>query len=223
MFHNLILDWSGTLCNDLPPVLDTINRILTHFGGDPVTEEVFLAEFQLPFHSFYANRVPHASAEELEALFRAFFPLSVQTAQPIRHAREFVLARKQDGCRLLLLSAATAVHFHEQAERLGFTGLFEALYLDVRDKRKVIREILRQHRLEAEETCFVGDMEHDVQTAHHAGITSIAVLTGYDSASKLQRAQPDLMVRDLERLDFLFRRARRAQRHSHEGSRSMEG
>ena len=52
-------------------------------------------------------------------------------------------------------------------------------------------------------------MGHDVDTARHAGITSIAVLTGYDSAAKLERFRPDLMVRDLERLDFLFRRAGR--------------
>jgi phosphoglycolate phosphatase len=215
MFRNVILDWSGTLCNDLPPVLDTINRILEHFGCEPVTLTIFREEFQLPFDSFYAKRVPQASVDELELLFRGFFPRSTRIAEPILHAREFVVARKEEGCRLLILSAATAVHFHEQAERLGFSGLFEELYLGVRDKREVIRAILNRHGLVPQETCFIGDMEHDVLAAQHAGITSIAVLTGYDSASKLERAKPDVMVRDLGRLDFLFRRAR----GSHEASR----
>lgn len=219
MFRNVILDWSGTLCNDLPPVLDTINRILEHFGSEPVSEPVFLAEFQLPFDSFYEKRVPHATPGELEGLFRTFFPLSKRMAEPILHAREFVVARKQEGCRLLILSAATAVHFHEQAERLGFSGLFEELYLGVRDKREVIQSILTRHGLVPEETCFIGDMEHDVLAARHAGIMSIAVLTGYDSASKLERVKPDVMVRDLGRLDFLFRRSR----GSDEGSRTKTG
>lgn len=219
MFRNLIFDWSGTLCNDLPPVLDTINRILSHYGGEAVTEVTFLAEFQLPFDTFYAKRVPQATVEELEGLFRLYFPLSHRLAEPIRYAREFVLARKGEGCRMLILSAATATHFHEQAGRLGFAGLFEALYLDVRDKRNVIGEILCRHGLKPEDTCFIGDMEHDVHAARQAGITSIAVLTGYDSASKLERAQPDVIVRDLERLDFLFRRAR----GNEDGSRRSEG
>jgi phosphoglycolate phosphatase len=219
MFRNLILDWSGTLCNDLPPVLDTINRILSHFGCEPVSETAFLAEFQLPFDSFYEKRVPQATAEELESLFRAYFPVSQRMPEPIQYARDFVVARRREGCRLLILSAATAVHFHEQAERFGFVGLFDELYLGVRDKRKIIGEILRTHSLNPEETCFIGDMEHDVLAARHGGITSIAVLTGYDSASKLERAQPDLMVRDLGRLDFLFRRAR----GSNERARTKEG
>lgn len=211
MFQNVILDWSGTLCNDLPPVLDTINCILRHYGSACVTEEAFLAEFQLPFDSFYKVRVPQATPEELETLFRSYFPQSKFLAEPIPHAKEFVLARKRDGCRLVILSAATPLHFHEQAERLGFAGLFEELYLGVRDKREVVAELLAKHGFRPEETCFVGDMEHDVDAARCAGITSIAVLTGYDSASKLERAKPDLMVRNLERLDFLFRRARGLQ------------
>jgi len=218
MFRNLILDWSGTLCNDLPPVLETINRILDYYGEAPVEEERFLAEFQLPFNLFYRDRIPHASPDELEGLFRQFFPLSTEAAQPIRFAREFVEARREEGCRLLILSAATARHFQEQAEQLGLEGLFEATYLDVRDKRKVIGEILRQRSLEPEETCFVGDMEHDVQTARHAGITSVAVLTGYDSVVKLERARPDVIVRDLERLDFLFRRARDLAKTNDDGA-----
>lgn len=219
MFRNVIFDWSGTLCNDLPPVLETINCILRHYGREPVSEPAFLAEFQLPFDSFYEKRVPHATPEELELLFRSFFPLSKRTVEPIRYAREFVVARKQEGCRLLILSAATAVHFHDQATRLGFAGLFEQMYVGVRDKRDVIGEILARHGLDPEETCFIGDMEHDVEAARCGGVTSIAVLTGYDSASKLERAQPDLMVRDLGRLDFLFRRARRRD----ERSRDKEG
>ena len=50
-------------------------------------------------------------------------------------------------------------------------------------------------------------MCHDVDTANHAGITSIAVLTGYDSARKLAESEPDVMVAHLNQLHDWFRRS----------------
>lgn len=49
-------------------------------------------------------------------------------------------------------------------------------------------------------------MQHDVETAHHAGITSIAVLTGYNDAAQLSKAKPDMIVPDLLVLRTLMRR-----------------
>lgn len=202
MFQNIIFDWSGTLCNDLPPVLDTINRILDHHGVAQVDQATFLAEFELPFRGFYRDRIPDAQDDDLERLYREFFPLSDRPAEPIEHALDFVQQLLAGGDRrLFVLSAATASHFHEQAELLGFErAWFEQLYLGVRDKREVIHDILAEHDLDRAQTCFIGDMVHDVETAHHAGITAIAVLGGYDSAEKLARSRPHLTVPDLREL-----------------------
>ncbi|MEM7010105.1 MAG: HAD family hydrolase [Verrucomicrobiota bacterium] len=201
MFRNVIFDWSGTLCNDLPPVLDTINRILAHYGVDQVTEPEFLSEFALPFGGFYEQRVPHATMDELETLYREFFPLSVRAAEPIEHALEFARDLHLSGRRMFVLSAATPSHYHEQAELLGFErAWFEELYLGIRDKREMIPQLLKENNLEPHETCFIGDMCHDMETARSAGVTSIAVLTGYDSAEKLAPSQPDITVANLKEL-----------------------
>ncbi len=207
MFANIIFDWSGTLCNDLPPVIDTINRILTHHGAEAVDEATFREEFRLPFGDFYEERIPGVTHAELEALYARFFPQTRETELPIPHAREFVETMHAAGRRLFVLSAVTESHFVQQAKNLGFDGWFERVYLDVRDKRKLIHRILDENRLKPDDTCFVGDMRHDVDTAKHAGITSIAVLTGYDSAAKLAPSEPDVMVLDLARLGDWFRRA----------------
>ncbi len=206
MFRSIIFDWSGTLCNDLPPVIETINRILVHYGAPEVCEDTFRTEFQLPFGLFYESRLPGVHVDELELRFREFFPQSERPAEPIAFAREFVEAMADAGKRRFVLSAATPDHFHEQARALGLDDAFDGLYLGVRDKRRVIHDLLEQNGLEPESTCFIGDMQHDIETARHAGVTSIAVLTGYDSASKLAMAEPDLMVRDLGQLSDWFRR-----------------
>ena len=64
---------------------------------------------------------------------------------------------------------------------------FEAIHAGIRHKDAHIHTLLAQHGLHAHETAFIGDMQHDVETAHHAGITSIAVLTGYNDAAQLSK------------------------------------
>ena len=53
------------------------------------------------------------------------------------------------------------------------------------------------HDLRPEETAFVGDMEHDVETAKSVDVLSVAVLTGYDSREALSAVEPDVMANDL--------------------------
>ncbi len=51
-----------------------------------------------------------------------------------------------------------------------------------------------------DETLFIGDMQHDIETARHGGIHSCAVLTGYNTLEQLRAAEPDLIVEHLGEL-----------------------
>jgi 8-oxo-dGTP pyrophosphatase MutT (NUDIX family) len=68
------------------------------------------------------------------------------------------------------------------------------------DKRARIREVIEENGLNPGETLFVGDMQHDIETARHGGIFSCAVLTGYTHLEKLRASQPDLIVEHLGEL-----------------------
>ena len=41
IFKNFIFDWSGTLVDDLGPVLDSTNKVFNHFGKPAFTREEF--------------------------------------------------------------------------------------------------------------------------------------------------------------------------------------
>jgi ADP-ribose pyrophosphatase YjhB (NUDIX family) len=95
-------------------------------------------------------------------------------------------------------------HFDAQCRATGFGGYFDKPYTDVLDKRTKIRDILVGNHLRADETLFIGDMEHDIETAHHGGIHSCAVLTGYNTLEQLRAARPDLIVEHLGELRRLL-------------------
>jgi phosphoglycolate phosphatase len=148
MLCNLILDWSGTLADDLGP------------GGD-------------------ATRL-------------------------IPRALEFLRFCRVSRRRVFLLSTIKEAHFAEQSVRLGVGHFFERVYVGVTDKRERIADILAENHLTPTETAFIGDMVHDIETAQHGGVMAIATQTGFDSRANLSHANPDVMVRDLGKLQKLL-------------------
>lgn len=198
MFRNLIFDWSGTLVDDLGPVLDATNAVLAAYGRATLSREEFRREFRLPYREFYDEYVPGVPLEELEHVFRAAFAESQSPVTVLPHAREKLEWCGEQGIRAFVLTSMDAEAFRGHLEEFGVSHLFEATYAGVLDKRKVIGELIERHRLDPAETAFIGDMAHDIETARHGGVTSVAVLTGYTAAATLAESRPDLTVDDLK-------------------------
>lgn len=194
MIRNILFDWSGTLANDLPPVLKATNGIFRHFGRRELTLDEFRRDFRLPFAGFYAEHIPEATDEGLEILYERFFSGLHVEVELLPGAREFLAFCQATGRRIFLLSTIKKTHFAEQARRLGVLDAFEHAYVEVMDKREKIREILVTHNLDPNETAFVGDMVHDIETARHGGVLDVAVLSGFDPLEKLAAARPSVML-----------------------------
>lgn len=186
--------------DDLPAVLKASNFVLMKAGQPEMSLDQFRAEFSLPFIKFYDRHTPHISMPQLESWFHSSYDRAQNSVCELPHARDFLKFCRAKKLRAFLLSAAHASHFAAQCRVTGFGVFFEKSYTDVRDKREKIHEILVENNLRADETLFIGDMEHDIETARHGGIHSCAVLTGYNTLEQLRAAKPDLIVEHLGEL-----------------------
>jgi phosphoglycolate phosphatase len=204
VIRNIIFDWSGTLVDDLSAVWQATNYAFRQAGLPDLTLEEFRAEFRLPFHLFYEQFVPQVPLPQLESWFHRHFTEIQDQIRELPHARRFLQFCRSKGLRAFILSTMREDHFQALANRHGLAQYFERPYLGIWDKRAKIGEILLENQLSPRETLFVGDMEHDVETARHGGVYSCAVLTGYNQLEQLRRSQPDLIVEHLgELLDLL--------------------
>ncbi len=206
MFRNLIFDWSGTLVDDLGPVIEATNLVFQSYGRDPLDRDAFRRHFRLPYREFYEEFLPGVPLEELEDRFRPAFHGSKAEVFVLPHAREKLEWCAEHGVRCFVLTSMHKEAFHQQLQAFGLESFFEATYAGVVDKREVIHHILETHKLGAGETAFIGDITHDIETARHGGVSSIAVLTGYTHAEPLASVRPDLTVPDLGVLRALFGR-----------------
>ena len=200
MIRNIIFDWSGTLVDDLPAVLKASNYVLTQSGKTAMSLDKFRAEFTLPFKKFYDRHTPDVPMDQLETWFHHEFGQSQDSVIELPHARAFLEFCRAQKIRTFLLSTVHGDYFATQCKVTGFDAFLDKPYTDVWDKREKIHDILRENNLKPDETLFIGDMEHDIETARHGGIHSCAVLTGYNTLEQLRAAKPDLIVEHLDEL-----------------------
>jgi phosphoglycolate phosphatase-like HAD superfamily hydrolase/ADP-ribose pyrophosphatase YjhB (NUDIX family) len=206
MIRNIIFDWSGTLVDDLPAVWKATNYVLTQAQCSEMSLDQFRAEFCLPFTIFYERHVPQVALPQLETWFHSRFKQVQDSVCELPHAREFLEFCRAHNVRTFLLSTVHRDHFAVQTAITGFDKYLDKAYVNVWDKREKIHQILEENKLEAAQTLFIGDMQHDVETAKHGGIHSCAVLTGYNTLEQLRLAQPDVIVEHLGELRGILER-----------------
>jgi phosphoglycolate phosphatase len=204
MIRNLLLDWSGTLADDLPSVVPAVNGMLRAAGVAELTREEFKARFRLPYTEFFAEMLPGTSLERLQQLYLEHFPHAHEGISLLPHAAEFIQYAAATGRRLVVLSSAPLEHVTAQAQALGVRDAFEIMRCGVVDKRTEIHALLAELDMTAAETAFIGDMRHDIDAGKAAGVLTIATCTGYESAETLLTAAPDLLIRDLSCLPALL-------------------
>jgi phosphoglycolate phosphatase-like HAD superfamily hydrolase/ADP-ribose pyrophosphatase YjhB (NUDIX family) len=206
VIRNIIFDWSGTLVDDLPAVWRASNHVFKQAGVAEMTLDKFRDEFCLPFKDFYSRYVAHVPLSQLEEWFHGYFKEVQHLACELPHARNFLQFCRGRGMRTVLLSTIHRDHFAAQSAMTGFDRFLDHPYIEAWDKRAKILEILERHELNADETLFIGDMQHDIETARHGGILSCAVLTGYNRLAQLRASQPDLIVEHLGELREILER-----------------
>lgn len=200
MIKNLILDWSGTLANDLPAVLQALNRMLRLFRKPTLTEAEFRERFRLPYTEFYNEVLPGIPIEKVKDLYLRFFPNARPMVPLLEHAREFLEFAAATNRRMVLFSSAPQDHVEEQARYLGVWQYFEHAACGVVDKREHIATLMANRGFLSAETAFVGDMRHDIEAGRTAGVLTIATCTGYESVAKLTSVSPDILVANLSEL-----------------------
>ena len=208
-FRNVILDWSGTLVDDLGPVVDATNKVLCHYGKSSMTRKEFCDVFCLPFIDFYKEVLPGIPMPEVEELYAHFFEESEELVEILPGTVAFLDFCQDHDLRTFLLSSIKNEHYEKQSTSLNLNKYFQRVYTEALDKRIWIRSLINDSSLNFQETMFVGDMQHDVDTAHSVGVFSVAVLSGYNSEEKLLESVPDLVIDNLCQLsDYLSRKQR---------------
>jgi phosphoglycolate phosphatase len=204
VIRNFILDWSGTVVDDLGAVVQATNDVFREFGRAEISRDAFRSEFALPLSRFYERFLPGVPMERSEEVYNRQFQVRRGEVGLLPGVSEFLEFCRGSNRALYGISTMYGHHFNEQARRLNVQDYFRRVYVEVIDKATEIRRVLTENHLAPQETAFVGDMAHDIEAAKKCGILPIGILTGFDTVDKLAPAGAASVIRGFGELQQLL-------------------
>ncbi len=191
MISSVVLDWAGTLADDITVTLAATNDTLVRFGGRAVDLETYRRDFRIPVEGFYASRLPGVSIGDIDAEFFRRYAQHVDSAPLFDGVHALLHGCVTRGIRLFILSTVPTEILERTLRSRGLADVFTKIHGGASDKRGVLPRMLTDHGLVRDETLYVGDTLHDLEAARIAGVRAGAALYGYTSRSKLSAASPD--------------------------------
>jgi len=206
MISTVILDWSGVVSNDWQATFLAGNDVLEERGYQRLSEQKFRELYELPWHRFYEKQGIKVEPEDERERWERLFPKYYGRIKAFPFAKKTICRLKKQGKKVIVFSSHNQSLLEKEAEEYGLKGFIDFIYGGMDDKREKIVAMIARHEIEKKNTIFLGDMCHDIETAKHAGIRSVAVLSGYDTKERLEKAKPDFIIKDLGELPALIKK-----------------
>lgn len=198
MIKNVIFDWSGVLSDDIVVVHKATMNVFRKLGIKTISFKQFKKDFTIPYMIFY-KKFTNASQEELKKLYIKEIH-SVGEPKPFPNAKKILEFLHGKGIKLAVLSTVPQIKLEKEIDGYGLRKFFVDASGDNHDKTEAIVDVMKRNKFAPEETAYVGDMTHDMDVGKKAGVTTIAVLGGYQTKEQLRREKPDFIIDKLDEI-----------------------
>jgi 2-phosphoglycolate phosphatase len=203
----IVFDLDGTLIDSYEAITESLNHALRLAGKPPRSLEEVRGMVGLGLETLIERAMggPDLVEEGVLNFRRHYDHICVGKTILLPEVADTLAELDRRGYRM-----AVATNKPSYFARRLLEGLHVRPYLvtvlgpDLVEHRKphpeMVLEAMRRMGTTAAETLYVGDMEIDIETARAAGIPVVVLPTGSRSASALQAAAPDLLVRSFRDL-----------------------
>lgn len=198
----VVFDLDGTLIDSAPDIIGAVNDVLTMQGHSPVSPSTLHARIGLPAAQLFSE-LPDDDVEPMLALFRDRLRTHyIDQTRAFPGALELLNAIADSGWRVGVATTKPT----DLAERaLRGAGLARSIRyvqgsetLPAKPDPAVINACLAG--LSATSGWMVGDRTEDVIAGRRAGLKTVAVCQGSQTAETLSIAKPTILVPDLAAL-----------------------
>jgi phosphoglycolate phosphatase len=206
-FKLVVWDFDGTIVDSRALMLAIFNRLAPELRYRPVDDpeaarSMTTREF-LKRHGISLWRLPR--------LVRRFHSAAAEEAENLKvypGLLDALTSLSAGGARLGILSSNKEETIRRCLRVNGAEGLFAFVvgYPRFFGKGKALRRIVRAERLAPAEVLYVGDELRDIDAAHNARVSSLAVTWGLNTEAILRAGGADLVAADPANLRQLIER-----------------
>jgi len=206
MKHLFVFDLDGTLLNTIADLASAANYALAKLGFAPHMEENYYQFVGNGIMKLFERALPEGSRtadniQKMRALFVPYYNVhKMDKTQPY----DGILPLLQELTRRHVKLAVASNKYQAATEQLishYFAGIpFVSVYgqregFPAKPDPLLVRQIMHEAQVNAEETLYVGDSDVDMQTAKNAGVDACAVLWGFRSEKELKACQPRFVAK----------------------------
>lgn len=204
----IVFDWDGTLMDSEARIVDCLRAAIADMQLPHRTDNELRNIIGLGLQEALRTLYPELDSQQhgqLTAQYREHFLGNQQAASPLFEGARALLEElhQQD----YLLAVATGKGRAGLDKVLDETGLREYFHFTrcadesfSKPHPQMMLDILDWLGVEANEAVMVGDTEYDLQMAHNAGVSSVAVSYGVHEKSRLLACKPKACVDNIQQL-----------------------
>ena len=193
----ILFDFDGTIADTYQAVANITNELSDEFGYKALNEEELLLIKNLSSREIVKRS--EISVFKLPFLVRRIrLELNKEIAEldAISDMVRVLLKLKNRGYILGIVTSNIEENVNIFLNKHGLYSVFSFIYSGtaIFGKHRVLRQVIKEHKLEKSDVIYVGDETRDVRSARKSGIAIIAVGWGFNAAEILQEHKPDYLV-----------------------------
>jgi phosphoglycolate phosphatase len=217
-FDLILFDLDGTLIETAPEIADAVNDTLGHFDLPGVTQtqvngwighgtrELLIQALAFTRGSSDTQVRASSNLPVIAAEFDRHYEARCGTrSQPYPHVRGVLLALRDQGVRLAVVTNKEGRYTQRVLDAHGFSPLFDRVVSgDTLPTKKPdpagVRACMDALNVPASRALFVGDSSIDAATARNAGVPVWLLPYGYNMGQPVTACAPDRVINDFSAL-----------------------
>jgi phosphoglycolate phosphatase len=197
-FANVLVDLDGTLTDPFEGIAGCIRHAMRSMELEAPQEDELHGAIGPPLRQSFARLLARLGAagrveEALRSYRERFSAVGLLENRVYPGVPELLGELNAAGCRLFIATSKPTVFARRIVDHFGLSGYFAGVYgseLDGRleNKGDLIRFVLEEEGIAANDAAMIGDRSHDVVGAKANGVFAVGVLWGYGSVEELEGA-----------------------------------
>ena len=202
----LLLDWNGTLLNDLPVTYDAVREIFRRHGVPAPTLGAYRNEIDSNFTAFSHARGIHGevTAKELNDIWQEVVTAHWEEVTLHAGARELLRACLGRSLTLGIVSGEVPIVLARRLEQFAIGHFFSRVRGGAWPKEGAFYETLAALGFLPGEVGYVDDTTEGIRTAKRLGMRTFGFTGGYASPERIRSAEPHHVVASFAELSRLL-------------------
>lgn len=205
-----IWDFNGTILDDVDVGIASVNEMLSERGLPLIkSREYYHSVFRFPIIEYYKDLGFDFEREPYEVLAPIWVDLymkNVKTAKAFDDVISAIKLFKSKGISQIIISATEINMLREQLSSLGiieyFDGIFGLDNIHAGSKLAIAKSWREEHN--DGNAIFIGDTDHDVETAKTLGAECFLIARGHQSKEHLIACPSAIVCSDMSEVISLI-------------------